>query len=189
MHELHRAFCHRAFAVLIAGVALCAGSVAHAAASAESVERLMQAMQVQRQLETIYAQTLPAMQSAMRQALQRQGAPEETTRAMDAVLPRVNAVVQEELSWAKLKPDFAAIYAETFTQEEVDGLIAFYQGPLGKSLIAKTPQLALRSTQMMQQRIGPMMERMMQIAREEAAKANAGGKARSNAKAASAARR
>lgn len=180
---------HRVFLPVIVGCCLGATTAAHAAASAESVDRLMQAMQVQRQLETIYAQTLPAMQNAMRQALQRQGAPEETTRAMDAVLPRINAVVQEELSWAKLKPAFAAIYAETFTQEEVDGLIAFYQGPLGKSLIAKTPQLALRSTQMMQQRIGPMMERMMQIAREEAAKAKAGGGAQPNAKAASAPRR
>ena len=60
----------------------------------------------------------------------------------DTVMPRVNAVIREELSWARLKPDFAAIYAETFSQHEIDGLIAFYQGPIGSALVAKMPQLA-----------------------------------------------
>ena len=41
----------------------------------------------------------------------------------DIVTPRVNAVLLEEFGRAKLRPDFAAIYAETLTQEEVDGLI------------------------------------------------------------------
>ena len=80
-----------------------------------------------------------------------------------------------KFGWAKLKPSFAAIYADTFTQEEVDGLIAFYDGPIGQSLIAKTPELTLRSLQMMQQRMGPVLQRVEQIAREEAENARATG--------------
>ena len=146
---------------------------AHAAASAESVDRLMQAMRVQAQLEMIYSQTLPAMQTAMKQSLGAQMKSEEAQRMYDTVMPRVNAVIREELSWARLKPDFAAIYAETFSQQEIDGLVAFYQGPVGSALVAKMPQLAQRSTQLMQQRMGPLMQKVMQVTKEEVEKERA----------------
>ncbi len=132
-----------AVAVLVAFVAFSARA---APASAESIERLLQVMQVQAQLETMYAQILPAMQSSMRQMLTAQLRSDQAARMLDAVQPRVNALVLEQMSWARLKPAFARIYAETFSQEEVDGLIAFYQGPIGSALISKTPQLMQRST-------------------------------------------
>ena len=160
--------------LVIAAIVLAVASVgARAAASAESVEKLLQVMKVQSQLEMIYAQTLPAMQNAMRQSLGTSMQSAEAEHMFDVVMPRVNAVIREDLGWAKLKPGFAAIYAETFTQQEVDGLIAFYEGPTGRALVAKTPQLTQRSMQMMQQRMGPVMQRAMQVAREEVEKERA----------------
>jgi hypothetical protein len=159
------AACALVLAVLASG--------ARAAASAESVDRLMQAMRVEAQLEVIYNQTLPAMQNAMKQSLGAQLKSDEAQRMFDAVMPRVNAVIREELSWARLKPDFAAIYAETFTQQEIDGLIAFYQGPVGSVLVAKQPQLSQRSMQLMQQRMGPMMQKVMQVTKDEVEKERA----------------
>ena len=143
---------------------------ARAAASPESVERLLQVMKVQMQIETVYAQAMPVMQNAMRQAISAQGGSAEAQRVFDIVTPRVNAIVAEELGWAKLKPDFVAIYAETLTQEEVDGLTVFYEGPIGSALIDKTPQLTQRSMQLMQQRMGPLMQHVMQVTRDEVEK-------------------
>ena len=148
-------------------VAFVAFSARAAPASAESIERLLQVMQVQAQLETMYAQILPAMQSSMRQTLTAQLRSDQAARMLDAVQPRVNALVLEQMSWARLKPAFARIYAEAFSQEEVDGLIAFYQGPIGSALISKTPQLMQRSTQVMQERMGPMLQQVVQITKEE----------------------
>ena len=153
-----------AVAVLVAFVAFSARA---APASAESIERLLQVMQVQAQLETMYAQILPAMQSSMRQMLTAQLRSDQAARMLDAVQPRVNALVLEQMSWARLKPAFARIYAEAFSQEEVDGLIAFYQGPIGSALISKTPQLMQRSTEVMQERMGPMLQQVVQITKEE----------------------
>jgi hypothetical protein len=162
--------------LVFAALALVAfSSGARAAASPESVERLMQVMKVQSQLETVYAQALPIMQNAMRQSVGAKMSAAEAEHLVDVVMPKIDAAVREEFSWAKLKPGFAAIYADTFTQEEVDGLIVFYDGPIGSSLIAKTPELTLRSLRMMQERMGPMMQRVEQIAREEAEKERAKG--------------
>jgi hypothetical protein len=162
--------------VMIAG--LLAGPARAAPPSPESIERLMQVMQVQTQLETIYAQILPAMQSTMRQTLAAQLRSDEAARMFDAVQARVNAVVLEQMSWARLKPDFARIYAETFSQEEIDGLIAFYQGPFGAALINKAPQLMQRSMQMMQERMGPMLQQVVQVTKEEIEKERARGTVR-----------
>ena len=140
---------------------------AHAAASAESVERLLQLMKVQAQLENVYAQVLPTVQNAMRQSIGTRVDAAEAQQLFSVVMPRVDAVIRQELAWPKLKPGFAAIYAETFTQQEVEGLIAFYEGPIGQALVAKTPQLTQRSFQMMQQRMGPVMQKALQVAREE----------------------
>jgi len=150
-----------------------ASAAARADASIESVERLMQVMNVQMQLEAAQAQTLPLMQNAMRQGVGANMSTAESEHLFNVVMPRMDAVVREEFSWAKLKSGFAAIYAETFTQQEVDGLIVFYESPVGQSLIAKTPELTRRSFQLMQERMGPVMQRVTQIAREEVEKERA----------------
>ena len=45
----------------------------------------------------------------------------------------------------EIASDIAAIYALNFTGEELDGLIAFYETPLGKKMIQKLPQLIQQS--------------------------------------------
>ena len=163
---------------LVIALGLLAGPVHAAPASAESIERLLQAMQVQAQLETMYVQVLPAMQASMRQTLATQLKSEEAARIYDAVQARVNAVILEQLGWARLKPGFARIYAEAFSQEEVDGLIAFYQGPYGAALVRQTPQLMERSTRMMQERMGPLLQQVAQVTKEEIAKERSRGSVR-----------
>jgi uncharacterized protein len=163
---------------LVIALGLCAGPVGAAPPSSESVERLMQVMQVQSQLETTYAQVLPALQSSMRQTLATQLKSEEAARLFDAVQPRVNALLLEQLSWARLKPAFARIYGETFSQEEIDGLIVFYQGPVGSALISKTPQLMQRSIQLMQERMAPMMQKIAEVTKEEIEKERSRGSVR-----------
>ena len=156
---------------LVAALVLVAiAGVANAAATPESVDRLMQAMKVQQQLDLIHSQTLPAMQNAMRQSFGQQANSADAERMFNAVMPKVTALIREELGWAKLKGDFTAIYTETFTQQEIDGLIAFYRGPIGSAFIDKQPRLTARSMQMMQQRMIPVMQRAMQIAKDEVEK-------------------
>ena len=163
---------------LVIALGLLAGPARAAPPSPESVDRLMVVMQVQSQLETMYAQVLPAMQSSMRQTLATQLRSDEAARLFDAVLPRVNALMLEQLGWARLKPDFARIYAETYSQDEIDGLIAFYGGPLGAALIRKMPQLLNRSIQLMQERMAPMLQQVAQVTKEEIEKERSRGSVR-----------
>jgi hypothetical protein len=49
--------------------------------------------------------------------------------------------VFDAMTWEKMRPMYVSIYAETFTPEELQGLIAFYKTPVGQKWIEKQPQL------------------------------------------------
>ena len=141
-----------------------------AAASTASVEKLLSVMKVEKQLDMMYTQTLPAMQAGMRQSLSQQMGAAEAEKAAQTIGPKVNAVIREELSWTKLRPEFVQVYAETFSQAEIDAMIQFYSSPTGAGLVDKMPQVAQRSAVMMQKRMGPVMQRVMQVVKDEAPK-------------------
>ena len=42
------------------------------------------------------------------------------------------------------------VYAETYTAEELEGLIAFYSSPVGQSVLAKAPELAPEASRAME---------------------------------------
>ena len=51
---------------------------------------------------------------------------------------KVAQILSDQLSWDKLRPQFVKLYADTFTEEELDGILAFYKSPLGQAWIAKS---------------------------------------------------
>jgi hypothetical protein len=54
-------------------------------------------------------------------------------RAMDATV--------ESLGWKTLEPQYAKLYASTYTDEELDGIIAFYKSTAGQAMLDKTPDV------------------------------------------------
>ncbi len=75
-------------------------------------------------------------------------------------------VMKEELTWAKYEPMFVQIYSDSFTQEEIDSIIAFYRTPGGQALVKKMPVVMQRTMQMVQQQMGPLMQKFQTIAQE-----------------------
>jgi hypothetical protein len=119
----------------------------------------------------VQGQMEQAMKAGMAQAFKNQKLDAEAQQTAEALGKRITADLQEELSWDKLKPIYLQVYSEAFTQEEIDGLIAFYDSPAGKAYVAKMPVVMQKTMVLMQQRIGPMMQKMqvsIQAAAQEA---------------------
>ncbi len=49
------------------------------------------------------------------------------------------------------------MYAETFTSDEVDGIVAFYKSPAGRALLQKQPALATKGLALAQEKIRDAM--------------------------------
>lgn len=113
------------------------------------------------------------MQQSMLQAVlaENKGTPISAGQraAMDKVSPPVAAILKEELSFEKLKPDFIALYQQNLTQEEVNQLIALFKQPGYVELMRKMQMLNEKTAATIQQklpviikRIEPVMEKGIQ---------------------------
>lgn len=146
-------------------------AVQAAPASQESVEALLTVTKTEAMLDSLYAGMDKMMRQSISQSLQGKSLSEEQQRALDDVPTKFIAVMREEMSWQKIKPMYVQLYRETFEQEEVDGMLAFYASPAGKALINKMPivmQKSLTISQSLLQSAIPKMRAAMEEAMKEA---------------------
>ena len=67
------------------------------------------------------------------------------------------------MQWSALEPRFIEIYQASFTQAEVDGMLAFYRSPAGQAVIAKMPGAMQRTMVVMQELMNGMMPRLREL--------------------------
>lgn len=140
-----------------------------------SIRELMAVTRAQRTLDTMYEQ----MEIAMKQGM-AEGMPAELNDAQKKIFEEMGtklmAVMKEELSWEKLEPTFIEVYRRTFTQDEVNGMLAFYRSEFGNALIEKMPTVMRTSTELMMEHVKAMMPRLQELQRDFAAQLKAAGK-------------
>lgn len=79
---------------------------------------------------------------------------------------KVMDVVNQKIGWKALEPDFINLYASTYTEEELDGIVAFYKSPIGQKMIEKTPELTTKSTQITQQKMTELQPQLSQMVQD-----------------------
>jgi hypothetical protein len=136
--------------------------------SDKSIEKLLELSQAGKLMDSVFAQMDGMMKASLKQATKGKPLSAEEQAIMDKQQAKMVAVMKEEFSWEKLKTPFVKVYRDTFTQEEVDGLVAFYESPAGKALINKQPELLKNTMAVMQDHMGPMMEKIRKMSEDTA---------------------
>ncbi|HXZ92410.1 MAG TPA: DUF2059 domain-containing protein [Burkholderiales bacterium] len=136
------------------------------AASEDSIRRLLEVTEARKLLDGMMAQVDALMRRNMEQALRgRQLTPEQ-----EAIIARMRGrmadAFREEMAWDKLEPLYVRVYRDTFTQDEVDGMLAFYRTDAGRALIVKMPAVIQTTMGDMQQRMQPLVQKMRAIEEE-----------------------
>jgi hypothetical protein len=57
----------------------------------------------------------------------------------DAFLKQASQMVDAQLSWASMGPAITDIYVKNLTEEQLDGIVAFYKSPAGVALMTNMP--------------------------------------------------
>ncbi len=112
-------------------------------------EELMNVMDARSQFDKIIAlmkQLIP-MQEAKIQQITGQS---QSSHNVPEMQEKMFNLVSQSLNWDTLKDDFISIYAQTFTEDEMKGIIAFYKSPSGQALLQKQPQLMQKSLELSQ---------------------------------------
>ena len=95
--------------------------------------------------------------------------------AIDGLVTVYVKIIREEVSFAAMHQTYVAIYREAFPQQEIDGILAFYGTPAGRALIDKTPFVMQRTMELMQARIGPIVQKFQESVRKASAEFKAAG--------------
>ncbi|OYT92915.1 MAG: hypothetical protein CFE43_06475 [Burkholderiales bacterium PBB3] len=151
--------------VLAACAAYTTGALA-APASPESVERMLAASKAEALLDGMRPQLHSMMQAAAKQASQGKPVTPQEQKIFLQFMEKTSAVIADETSMAKLKPMLLEIYAANFSQEEVDGITAFYESSVGQSLLTKQPAVIQAVLQGMPQRLAGMTEKLKKLDQE-----------------------
>jgi hypothetical protein len=158
---------------ILAGFSLviCAFSALAAEPSDASIEKLLSVMRAESLMDSVYGSLEQNKRQGIAQATAGQQLSDEQKRVLESAPKKFAQVVREELTWANLKPMYIQIYKESFDQEDIDGLIAFYSSKVGQNYLNKMTATMQKTMTAVQQRMGPMMKKMgeaMKAAVEEA---------------------
>jgi len=99
----------------------------------------------------------------------------EQQKAIEASRAKMMKIMKEMFSWESMEHLYLKVYADTFTQTEIDDMTAFYSSPAGHAVIVKLP-LAMKNTMTeMQERMKELVPKMEQLAKETAEQIKAQG--------------
>ena len=96
----------------------------------------------------------------------------EETNAPSCVAPlaQMMDVWSKEMSWEKVKADYIDLYAKTFTEEELKGIIDFCKTPAGQAFAKKQPELAKGTMELKQKRVASVMLKLQELRKQFEAK-------------------
>lgn len=136
-----------------------------APASENSIKQLLAVTQTRDLLDGMRTQTETLMDNAIQQKLEGKTPSVRQQQAITNMKKRMLALIQEELTWGKMEQMSIRLYKESFTEEEVVGMLSFYKTPAGQAVIHKMPlitQNTMLEIQKMISRLSPQMQKIQQ---------------------------
>ena len=148
-------------------VLLTASTCAVAAPASEAtIKELLTITEARKLLDGMKGQIDSMMTSAIQQSLAGKPATPKQQEAITKMKDHMVALVQNELSWEKLEPMYIRLYSESFTEDEIGGMLEFYKTPSGQAVTRKLPMLMQKMMLEMRTMTSGMMPKMQSIQEE-----------------------
>lgn len=93
--------------------------------------------------------------------------------AIEKMKTRMETVLTSYLDWNKLEAVYVRVYQESFSEEDIQGMLSFYQTPAGQAVVEKMPLVMQKSAEEMQDSFKTMMPELQKIQTEFAAEMKA----------------
>jgi hypothetical protein len=155
-------------AAALVWILMSAGAVAanNAPASDASIREMLELTNARQIIEGVKGQMGAMMNTAMQNATRGQTLTPERQAIIDRMSAKMSAVASDMLTWDALLPIYMRTYRDSFTQDEIDGVIKFYKSAAGQAYVKKLPLVMQNVMREMQGVMKPAQEKMMAIQRE-----------------------
>lgn len=126
------------------------------------VEKLFQVTQVEAITQQTLKQLQPQFQYQANLALQHRLKKSELSSQEQVIANQLAEKMYQHslktMAWSELKPLYIQAYQKVYTTQEIQAQIDFYQSKTGQSILHKSPQLALETSQLMQSRLSDLLK-------------------------------
>ncbi len=149
---------------LVFMLAISLSGVAFAAAPSDAALReLLVVTDAKGLLDGAMAQMDAVIQQSIQKGLGDTEVTPEVQRSLDAMRGEIVAMMRQQMRWELLEPQYMDIYRQSFSQDEVDGMLRFYKSEPGRAVIAKMPLVMQHTMQMVQQMMADTMPKVREI--------------------------
>ena len=146
-----------AFALLVTGPFAGAQELSKEA----KIERLLTSMNADAMIDQMFDQ-IKAMTASQ---IPPGTTPEQAAKGRE-IQSKILDLVKARISWEKMRPQYVKLYSETFSDEEISGMLGFYQSPAGRAMLAKMPTLTTKIMQVAQAQLTDLLPEIQRITRE-----------------------
>jgi uncharacterized protein len=131
-----------------------------------SIDQLLTLTNARQLLDQMKAQVDSMIAAGMQAAQQGQTLTPERQAVLDRMKTKMTTVITETLSWESLEPIYIRTYRASLTQDELDGMIAFYASAPGQAYIHKIPVIMQNVMVEMQGMLKPMQDKLAEIQKQ-----------------------
>lgn len=158
--------------IAAAALAIVVALPAHAddASKRTKIEEMFTLMHMQQTLDQLADQQAGQMKKIMPQLLAGQTIGPDDQKQIDAFMDQLTAMVRDAIQWDKLKPQYEDLYAATYDETTIDGMLAFYRTDAGRAMVAKQPELIAKSQGIAQAQLTAVQPKMQAAFEDFAAK-------------------
>ena len=134
-------------------------------AKKETVQELMNVMQIDSTMDKTFSTMIPSLISSMKDMYldsnksdaYNDGFSEMYDALTSELLPIIKGITKKMLD-----EDFVEMYQKFFTEQEINDFIKFYKSPAGHKYIEVTPQMTTEMTGIMMRKYMPLMQEKVQ---------------------------
>ena len=119
------------------------------------VRRYLAAIHFEQLLDTMMGATIPVMTENLSKQY-----PSLTPEQREQIGAVVRDTMREDFT-PKMLAKMVPIYAQTFSESELEAMVAFYESPAGQSIMKKTPSLAPKSAEVARELLPSMQQDVM----------------------------
>jgi uncharacterized protein len=152
---------------LFLALSLCLPLTAHAddASRHAKAQEMLTLLHMDRLMDQMMNNMLEQMSSMTKQLGGNNVKPEDQAK-IDDFQKKVFQLIQSQMGWKALEPEYVDVYAKNFTDEQLDGILAFYKSPTGIALVEKLPMLTTQGSQIAQAKMAVIQPQLMQMVQD-----------------------
>ena len=132
---------------------------ADTASKAAKVDEIFQLTKVDQMQKQMLEQVKPMIPSLELQA----GVSQENKALSDELTSKILDLIADRVSWEKMKPAMTELYSETFSEEEIDGMLNFYKSPSGQAMLTKMPSLMAKTMGLAQEQLADIIPEIQKL--------------------------